>query len=179
MAIVAFILTIIIFGPSFILAVTYLYQDLTQKVYIDEHQKQIIIRQKGNEIRISRQDIVEYFLVRVNEKHLHSYRYRPFNYILIVLKERQKIIITNLLIKPEYIIQFFNLYSTILEKNIPFIERSLGDRNLTSEEFENKVNEFINTFLNYSESELKQIICQKKEYADYARAAASRILSSK
>lgn len=178
-AIIAYLLFIIVFGPPLIMSITYFYNDLTKKVIIDKLNNQILIRKKGIEQIITNKDIMGAFYVRVGDYNGTRYRFPSYKYLMIVLKERKRICITNLLCEPDEIIKVLKLNPSIIETNVPLINWSFGSSILTSKEFESKVVEFEKNFDDYSNSKLIDIIKQKNVYADYAREAASRILKKR
>lgn len=175
-AIIAYLLFIILVGPPLILSTTYFYVDLTKKVSIDMHTKRIIIREGGKETVITHNDVIESYYVRVENLGGSRYKFPFYKYVLLVLKERKRVFITNLLCDPEFIIKHLDLNCKYINSNVPLIDRTLGECVLTSQEFENKVLEFENNFQDHSNEMLVNIINQKNVYTDYAREAASRIL---
>jgi hypothetical protein len=179
-AIIFVLLLTIFFFPPLILSVTYFYIDLTKKVYVDKSQKKIIIHKRGRETIIIQDDILDSFYVRVENKWRYKGYYFPmYKYIVLILKERKRVFITNLLCDPELIIGTMNLNSKIIYTNVPFINNSLGSGVLTTKEFESKVLEFETNFQEHSNSKLAEIISQRNVYADYAREAATRILNKR
>jgi hypothetical protein len=166
--------------PPLILSITYFYIDLTKKVFIDVSQNRIIIRKRGKEIIIKQEDILDSFYVRVEDKWRYKGYYFPmYKYIVLILKERRRVFITNLLCEPELIINAMNLNRKLIYRNIPFINRNLGSGVLTTKEFESKVLEFENNFQEHPNYILADIISQRTVYADYAREAATRILKKR
>jgi hypothetical protein len=179
-AIIFVVLLTIFFFPPLILSVTYFYIDLTKKVYVDESTKKIIIHKRGRETIIRQDDILDSFYVRVEDKWRYKGYYFPmYKYIVLILKERKRVFITNLLCDPELIIGTLNLNPKIIYTNVPFINNSLGSGVLTTKEFESRVLEFETSFQEHSNSKLAEIISQRNVYADYAREAATRILNKR
>ena len=178
-SIIIYILFIVLVGPPLVLSTTYFYIDLTKRVFIDENKKQLIIKSRRKEISITRNDIVESYYVRVASLRGSNYKFPFYKYILLVLKERKRIFITNLLCEPEFLIKHLDLNCKLINSNVPLIDRLLGEGVLTSKEFEDKVLEFENNFQVHSNATLSNIISQKNVYADYAREAASRILKKR
>ncbi len=175
------LLSVVLTGPLFFISAGYLYEDLTKKVYLDPEKRQllILILKRGKKLIITGQDVVESYRVSISSLRYRSYFFLKYSYILIVLKERKRVIITSLLCEPVHIERMLNLESNILEYYIPRIDRKLGEGILTASEFEVRVLEFEHNFLNHTESELKSIIRQKAVYTDYAREAASRLIHEK
>ncbi len=178
-AIIAYIIILIIIGAPFILSITYLYTDLTKKVFINESLKQIIIIKKGKKAIITQSDIVESYLIKVIKRRGTWHKFPYFKYLLLVLKERERVYITNLLVEPESLIELLNIDCKLTHRNVPFISKSYGEDVLTSKEFEEKVLEFEHNFKDHTDSMLLNIVKQKKDYTDYAREAASRILEKR
>jgi hypothetical protein len=181
MAIIACSIIIIFSIPPLIIAITYFCSDLTKKVFLDETRKQIIIKKRGKEIVISQEEIMDSFCVQVDDfwNYRRGYRFPMFKYILLVLKERKRVVITNLLCEPELIKSSMNLKCKLIYTRVPFINWTLGGGVLTTKEYEAKVLEFEKNFQQHSDSMLAEIINQKKVYADYAREAATRILNKR
>lgn len=57
--------------------------------------------------------------------------------------------------------------------------RKIGDAFLTTEEHEDKVNEFREIFKNHSDEELYQVLRNRKDYATYAVKAAQSLLKER
>lgn len=178
---ILFSIVIMLFvSPPLLLSITYFYTDLTKKVIIDQNQNQIIIKKRRKETIISHEVVMDSFYVKADDFFSYRrYRFPMYKHIVLILKERERVVITNLLCEPELIIETLNLNCKTIYRNIPFIDRFLGGGVLTTKEFESKVLEFENNFQGHSNSMLAEIINQKNIYADYAREAASRILSKR
>ncbi len=181
LAIIATSIVIIFSLPPLVLSITYFYTDLTKKVFLDETRNQILIRKNGKEISITQGDIMDSFIVQVDNfwSYRRGYRFPMYKYILLVLKERKREVITNLLCDPDLIESSMNLNCRIIYTSVPFINRTLGSGVLTTKEYAAKVLEFENNFREHSNSMLADIINQKKVYADYARDAATNILNKR
>ena len=176
--VIVFLVLIIISLPMILMSVGYLYEDLSKKVFIDREKKRIIIKKGNKEIIITKSDIVESF--HVKGSGVHRYRHlEEYEYVLLVLKERVRIYITNLLIDSQDIISLFSLNCREIKSAIPFIDRGMGAGVLTTEEFEQKVKEFELNFQDYPNEKLHSIVLSKKEYASYAIEAARNILEKR
>ena len=119
---------------------------------------------------------------RSEERRVGKHRYRYFDgyeYVLLVLKERVRIYITNLLIDSQDIISLFSLNCMEIESTTPYIDRGMGAGVLTTKEFEQKVKEFELNFQDYPNEKLHSIVLSKKEYASYAIEAARNILEKR
>jgi hypothetical protein len=168
-------------SPPLLLSITYFYTDLTKKVFLDESRKQIVIRKRGKETVITQSEIMDSFYVKADDFYsgLRHYRFPMYKYIMLILKERKRVCITNLLCEPEIIIRALDINCKLIYTDFPFIKWTLGSGVLTTKEFETKVQEFENNFQGHANSILTDIISQKKVYADYAREAATRILNKR
>jgi hypothetical protein len=167
------LLSLLGFIPAIYISITYFYVDLTKKVILDEQNHHILIKRMGETFTITKNDIVESYLV-IGSKNA-KLNLSDFKYVMIILKERKRVCITSLLSEPEKIVSFLNLNPTVFEKYLPLIHWKFGQGVLTSTEFESKVKEFENNFQNLSDKDLSNVILNKGEYAEYAREAAKRI----
>ena len=174
------LISIVIPLPIIVLSTSYLYEDLSKEVFIDRGNKMIIIKKKNKEIIITKSDIVKSFHVKTLKtgRARHNLE-NEYEYVLLVLKERKRIFITNLLIEPKEIISFFSLNCTEIIPMIPLIDRKMGSGVLTTDEFEQKVKEFEHSFHDTPNEKLHSIIRDKKVYASHAIEAARRILEKR
>jgi hypothetical protein len=170
---------LLIFGLFIVLSASYLYVDLTQKVYLDEYNCQIVVKKNISSLTISAQDIVESYHVKVLDPFRQRFPLNAYEYIVLALKERAKIYITNLLINPEQISKCLNIKYKLIITRIPFIDWRIRQGILKSDEFEQKVTEFLERFKDYPTSQLAEILSQKSTYADYAREVASRLMNAR
>jgi len=164
-------------GPPIILTTTYFFEDYNKTIILKDDK--IVVIKNNQSIVIARKDVIDSYYVKVDEYSRSRYQFSQYEYILIVLKEKKRIYITNLLCKPNMIIDYFNLKPEEINTNVPFIDRKLGDLNLTTQEFEKKVQEFIVTFGDKTEEDLLKICKQSNVYADYAIKAARQLLDKK
>jgi len=164
--------------PMILMSAGYLYEDLSKEVFIDREKRQIIIKKRNKEIIITKSDVVKSFHVKGVGKPRYRY-FEGYEYVLLVLKERVRIYITNLLIDSQDIISLFSLNCMEIESTTPYIDRRLGAGVLTTKEFEQKVKEFELNFQDYPNEKLHSIILSKKEYASYATEAARNILKKR
>lgn len=171
----ASILFLILVGPPIILTITYFLEDLRKNVIIDD-ENEIIKIKKGNIIvDFNKKDLLEVYHVKVNWNNSSKFQFTMYRYLLFVFKEKKKLVITNLICKPEIIINALKINPKIVYKNIPFIDRKMGNSFLTSEELDSKINEFYIKYKNKEEDELLRI-CKQPGYAEYAKKAARLIL---
>lgn len=160
--------------PEIIVAISYITEDYNKKIYLDKENRCLIVKHKGEEIRITQPDIVKSYHVESKRRGVIGYEY-----VLLILPERKKIYITNLFSKSKDIISFFSLSCVNMQYMIPRIDRTIGNAFLTTEEHEDKINEFRNIFKNHSNDELYHILRNRKEYATYAVKAAQILLKER
>ena len=91
------------FGPPIILTISYFIEDFNKRVILLEDK--IIVKKNNQEIIINRKDIIDFFHVKVDKYNISRYKFSDFEYISIILKENQRIYITNLLCKPNEIVE--------------------------------------------------------------------------
>lgn len=178
-AIVAYLGFAIIVIIPLILSSCYLYVDLTKKVIIDEKNKALIIKKSGKDTIITRHDILDSCIIRTKKYGFSRSSFPLYRYVILVLSERRRIFITNLLCEPEYIMNVLNLKNNVVETTIPFLDWKYGNGILTTKEFESKVIEYETLFQDHTDKTLNNIVLQKETYADYAREAAKRILKKR
>lgn len=169
-------LALMVILPLF-LSCCYLYCDLTKKVFIDEINQILIIRKSGKNLVITPKEILDACIIRTNPGNRSLFPL--YRYVILILKERRRIFITNLLCEPEYIFNVLGLKMNVVESVIPFFDLNFGNAILTTKEFELKVLEYENLFKEHSDKMLNNIILQKETYTDYAREAAKRILKKR
>jgi hypothetical protein len=174
-AILAVSLFIFVFTlPEIIVAVSYIIEDHNKKIFIDKENQCLVVKHKGEEIRITQSDIVKSYHIESRRRGVIGYEY-----ILLILPERKKIYITNLFSKSKDIISFFSLSCINMQYMLPRIDRTIGNAFLTTEEHEDKVDEFRSIFKNHSDDELYHILRNRKDYATYAVKAAQILLKER
>jgi hypothetical protein len=172
------IVFILFISPPIVLSITYLFIDLTKKIIIDKNN--IVIIKRAKHISINHEDVIVSFYVKVDDFFAYTrYNFPMFKYIVLILKERKKVFITNLLCDPELIIKTLELDNKMILTPFPFLNPTLGNGVLTSKEYEKKVQEFEKLFQQNTNAMLAEIINNKNTYADYAREAATRLLNSR
>ncbi len=98
-------LILLLLGPSVILTVTYLLEDLRKSVLIDFNNQLVSVTKNGKTKVIKITDIVKSYHIRVEIKtYTHLFKCPFYEHIFLVLKERERYIITNLLCKPKLLI---------------------------------------------------------------------------
>jgi len=170
---------LVLFSAPIYLTLSYLFEDFNKSVTLDHSTSAIIIRKGKTEIKISQDEIVAAYHVLVDKESNARFRQSSFEYIILILKERKRFIITNLICEPLDILKFINIAYKTTYYNIPVIDRGLGSEILTTNEYSDKVKEFEENFRNHSTQELIKIINDKHSFMDYAREAAKNLLSLK
>jgi len=171
----ASILSIILIGPPIILTISYFLEDLRKNIIIDDENELIKIKKRNIIVDFNKKDLLEVYHVKVDRYNSSKFQFPMYQYLLFVFKERKKLVITNLICKPELIINALKINPKIVYKNVPFIDRKMGNSFLTSEELDSKVNEFYIKYKNKKEDELLRI-CKQPGYTEYAKKAARLIL---
>lgn len=176
--IIASIVFLIFIGPPIILTITYFQQDLNKKVIIDKANGLIKIEKNREQYSFNRKDLIQVYHVKVDKYAASRYKFPMYEYLLFVFKEKEKLIITNLLCKPKHIIESLSLKPKMIYTNVPLIDKKLGESFLTTAQFDDKVKEFHLNFQNNTDDELMKV-CGQKGYADYAKKAARQILNER
>lgn len=176
--IIALILLLIIGGPPVILTITYFLEDFRKYVTIDFKNGILWIENRNEKIEFNKEDLLEVYHVKVDKYSTSRLKYPMYEYLLFVFKERKKLIITNLICKPEKLKNALGIKSKMIYKNFPFIDREMGNAFLTTDEFERKVKEFYENLQDKPDNELVTI-CKQQGYANYAKKAARQILDDR
>ena len=166
----------IYFSIPLILTITYLIEDFKKTIVLNSQTGVLSVENKQDEIKIYKKDIIDFYYVKGN---LVRHFTIDFDYIVIILKERQRIFITRLICNPQDIIDFIGIEPKEISQILPYLDRKIGSAYLTTQEFEEKVKEFIETYKNKSNEELHNICSHSNTYAEYAIAAAKRILENR
>jgi hypothetical protein len=178
------IIFMLIISPPIILSLTYIIEDINKSVMYDKSTHSVIIKKGRKEYVINQADIIAAYRISVEKKPYSSnrgmrYCFPWFKYALIIIKERKRFFVTNLLCEPLEILNLLNMEYKDIYYNVPIIDRGIGSEFLTTAEFNKKVLEFEDEFKNHSEQELRGIIGDKKTYTDYSRQAARNLLKGK
>lgn len=176
--IIAFILLVIVSGAPIVLTTTYFLEDFRKSVTVDSENEIIKIENRYGKVEFNKKDLIEVYHVKVDRYNFSRFKCPMYEYLLFVFKEREKLIITNLLCKPEKLISALRINPKMIFKNFPFIDREMGNAFLTTEEFDSKVEEFYRNFQDKTKDELLTI-CKQQGYASYAKKAARQILDGK
>jgi len=173
------IIFIIFLGPPTILTITYFIEDFNKTLEFNLSSGEIIINKNKNCWIINKDSILDFYIVKVDKYTFVRYQFPQYQYVLIILKDGDRIFITNLLSKPQRLIDFLKIIPHEINVLVPFIDRRIGEINLTPDKYEKKVKEFYHTFNIKTNSELIEICSQQAVYADYAREAARRLLKER
>ena len=176
--IIASVLFLIFVGPPIVLTITYFIQDFRKKISVDNTKGILSIRKNNKSFEFRKQDVKEVYHVKVNKSNTSKFQFPMFEYLLFVFEERQKLIVTNLICKPERLLNSLKLTPKVIHTNVPLIDKTMGNSFLTTQEFDAKVNEFYKRYKNKPDNELLEI-CKNKGYAEYAKKAARQILNEK
>jgi hypothetical protein len=169
----------IVTSIPFFLSLTYILEDWGKTVQFDEINHLLKISKKGNITTIKRDEIIAAYQVMYDQYSGSRVRFFWYKYAMIIKKERERVIITNLICEPEEVLSFFKIHYKTFFWNIPVISRSMGSEFLTTEEFNEEVAEFEENFRNYSKEQLQNVLRNPQTYTDYARKAASNLLDKK
>jgi len=179
---IGFIIVSIMFlffiGPPIILTITYVSEDLNKRVIIDNTTGLIKIEKSGEIYSFSQKDLIQVYHVKVDKFASSHYQFPMYEYLLLLFKEQEKLILTNLLCKPMNIIDSLKLKPKMIYTNVSLIDKKLGESFLTTAQFDNKVKEFYSNFQNKTDEELMQV-CGQKGFSDYAKKAARQILNER
>lgn len=179
-AIFAVSLFIFIFTlPEIFVAFSYIIEDYNKKIFIDKENRCLIVEHKNEKIQIVQSDIVKSYHVEVKKTSSRYKGVTGYEYVLLILPERKKVYITNLFCPSKDIISFFSLGCVNIQYMFPRIDRTIGNALLTTEEHENRVNEFLKIFRNHTDDELYNILRNRKDYATYALKAAQILLKER
>jgi len=174
--ILALIICLVLIGIYDFVTISYFIEDSKKEISIDFNRKEVSIIKYGKVLKFKKADIYECFFVKSRASWNSQNPFLDHNYLVFVLTNRKRIIITNLLIKPKELINGLKLNPQNIESTIPYIDYKIGDGILTERQFEVKVREF---YLCYSAKNKEELlrICQNPDvYANYAIEAARRVL---
>ncbi len=160
-------------GFSAIVTIQYLFNDWGKEVSFD--QDGLTIKQNGKEVKIKRSDIIQVAVIE-NESH-RSLRY--YKYARIKTKDDKAFIVTSFIMEPMDLVDKLKVNhkeEAVFLPKIRFDIQSEKEREKIKRERGRKKIEFLENFKDYEDSKLKQIIRDKKNYADYAVDAATEIL---
>jgi hypothetical protein len=179
---VVIVLILLIISFALFLSLTYIIEDINKSVILDISSHSIIIKKGHKENIISKKEIIASYHILTREFsrfrfHFPWFNYFPwFKYALIIIKDRKRFFITNLICDPLEILKFLDPRFKTIYTNVPFLDRMIGSEFLTTQEFNKKIIEFEDEFKDYSEQELEKVINNHDIYTDYARHAANNLL---
>ncbi|RIJ46769.1 hypothetical protein D1614_17750 [Maribellus luteus] len=179
---VGFIVTSIVFlvfvGPPIVLTTTYFLHDFRKTISIDKSSGVLFVKKHNEHFKFNKEKLKEVYHVKVNKNSSSRYQFPMYEYLLFVFEERQKLVVTNLLCKPDTLIRALHITPKVIHTHVPLIDKTMGNTFLTTKEFDAKVKEFYHAYQNKSEAELLDI-CKQKGYADFAKKAARLLLNEK
>ncbi|MCZ8353090.1 MAG: hypothetical protein O9340_00035 [Cyclobacteriaceae bacterium] len=169
-------LIILTIGFTAIITIHYLINDWGKEVSFESDS--IIIKQRGNEIKIKRSDIIEVVIVE-NENHRNL---RYYKYARIRTIDNKAFIVTSLIMQPIDLVNKLKVNHKEESVFLPIVKL-----NIQSEKEKKRIKlkrekmkiEFLENFKDYEDSKLRQIIGDKRKYADYAIEAANEILEKR
>lgn len=165
-------------GPYFYLAASYFIEEIKQDVSFNTTGNEIVVKRNGETISITRNEVVDCYYIKV-ERQGPRLKCYGFEYILIILKERKRVYITNLRCNPKEVIGVLKINPKELHYMVPVLKRHIGDINQTTNEFVNSVNEFYERFKEKSDEQLLTICSQKNVYTPFAIKAARKLLNER
>lgn len=165
--------------PPILLTFNYIAEDYNKTLILDSQTGNILIRKRNNEISVNKRDIIRVYYVRGYKRYPSQYNFIGYEYVILLLKEKQRLYITSLICDPKTIIDFTGLESINISKLIPFIGKKIGSDQLTASELDKRISEFVELYKNKTNSELISISDNKDQYADYAIKAAQRVLENR
>lgn len=140
--IIVSIIVLIVVGPPIIMTFTYVREDLNKKLSINNIKGQITVEKGKTKYCFNKKDLIKVYHIKVDKYAMTKYTFPMYEYVLFLFKEQERLIITNLLCKPKYLIESLDLKPQMVYTNVPFINRKIGDRYLTTAQFETKTKEF-------------------------------------
>jgi hypothetical protein len=169
-------LVILLMGFSSIVTIQYLLNDWGKEVSFG--QDGITIKQRGNEFRIKRGDIAQIAVIE-NANH-RSLRY--YKYARIKTKDDKAFIVTSFIMEPIDLVNKLKVNHKEESVFLPTIRldiQSDKEKEKITRDRERKKTEFLENFKDYEDAKLRQIIRDKKSYADCAIEAATEILEKR
>lgn len=172
---------ILFLGLETVLTLQYIIADWGKEISFG--QDRLIIKQKGNEFEIKKNDIDQVVIVG-NDK---ARRMKSYKYARIKTKDDKVFVVTSFTVEPiQLIVNKLRINYKEESVFLPLIRLGLLSEKqrkieiLKNKKFrEKKKIEFIENFKNYDDSKLKEIIRSKENYADYAVDAASELLKNR
>lgn len=162
-------------GPYCYLAASYFIEEIKQDVSFNTTSNEIVVKRNGETISITHNEVVDCYHIKVN-RYGSRLKCHGFEYVLIILKERKRVYITNLRCTPKEVIGILKINPKELHYKVPILKRHIGDINQTTNEFVNSVNEFYERYKEKSDEQLLSICSQKNVYTPYAIKAARKLL---
>ncbi len=163
-------------GFSAIVTVQYLLNDWGKEVSFG--QEGVTINQKGKEIKIKKSDIDQIAVIE-NDNHRTL---RNYKYARIKTKDGQALIVTSFIMEPMDLVNKLRINhkeESVYLPTINFDIQSEKEKDKIKRDREKRKTEFLENFKDYEDSKLRQIIGDKKGYAEYAIEAATEILEKR
>lgn len=167
---------IVLIGFSAMITLQYLANDWGKEVSFEDGV--IIIKQKGQEIKIRKSDIDQVTIVG-NE---HNRRLSSYSYARIKTKDSKAFVVTSFIMEPMDLVNKLKVNhkeESVFLPTIRFDIHSEKEKEKIRRESEKKKIEFLENFKNYDDSKLRQIISDRKSYTEYAVDAATEILKQR
>lgn len=140
--IIVSVLFLIFVGPPIVLTITYFIQDFRKEISVDNTKGILSVRKNNKSFDFEKQHLIEVYHVKVNKSNTSKFQFPMFEYLLFVFEERQKLIVTNLICKPERLLNSLKITPKVIHTNVPLIDKTMGNSFLTTQELDAKVNEF-------------------------------------
>jgi hypothetical protein len=172
---VVIIVSIIYFGIS----ISFLSEDIGKMVEIDKEKNSIIITKDGKEKQFQINDIIKCYYVKSSESISFRSIFFYHKYLILILKDYDKIFITNLIANSELIIAELGLKVDIIETYLPYVDKGIGSAIYNKQEYDKKVKQFYLSFADKTIDELKLICKRSNIYSIYAIIAAKQIIKEK
>jgi hypothetical protein len=167
-------LIILMIGSLAIVTVQYIVYDWGKEVSFEN--EALIIKQKGKEVKIKKSEIEQIAVIENDgSRYLRYYKYAR-----IKTKDGKAFIVTSFIMEPMDIVN--KLKVNHKEESVFFLPiinldiQSEKEKEKIKRVREKKKIDFLENFKDYEDSKLRQIIRDKKSYADYAVEAATEIL---
>ncbi|NBW36212.1 MAG: hypothetical protein EBR30_14560 [Cytophagia bacterium] len=169
-------LILLAIGFSAIVTINYLMNDWGKEISFESDS--IKIRQRGKEVKIKRSDIIEIVIVE-NENH-RSLKY--YKYARIKTTNNKAFIVTSLIMQPIDLVSKLKVNHREESVFLPIVKldiQSEKEKKKIKLKREKMKMEFLDKYKDYDDSKLRQIISDKRKYADYAIDAANEILEKR
>jgi hypothetical protein len=164
-------------GFSAILTIQYFIEDWGKEVSF-ESGGSIAIRKGSTSVKLARGDIEQIAVVQ-NEDHRTL---RNYKYARIKTKDGKVLIVTSFIIEPMDLVNRLRINHKDEAVFLPRINLDIvseRQKKRMQKYHERKKSEFLDIFRDYEDSKLREIVRDKKSYADYAVKAAEQIMENR